>query len=88
MRNYPVISVFTCFQGDTRLLTRVEEVTMSKASEEGGRLAFRYKLLKSRKLLSIRNGINLTNAITSARRFKKSAMFSLIVCGRINIAKL
>lgn len=61
---------------------------MSKASEEGGRLAFPYKVLRSRKLLSIRNGINLTNVITSARRFEKPAMLPLIVCGRINIAKL
>lgn len=60
---------------------------MNQVSEEGGRLASPYKVLKSRKLLSIRNGVNLTNIITSARWFKKSAMLSLIVCGRINMAK-
>lgn len=63
-------------------------MTMSKVSEEKGRLAFPCKVLRSRKLLSIRNGIHLTNIITSAKRFEKLALFPLIVCGRINITKL
>lgn len=44
---------------------------MNETSKEGGTLVFPFNVRKIKKLLFIKNGINLTNVIMSARQFEK-----------------